>query len=82
MKENEKLQLEEKIGFSLRIKLSSREKDVAQAIMEHSNIKTVARFLGLSPNTVTRYAASLRNKLSVSNTVAAAYKAKNMGLLD
>lgn len=65
-----------------KIKLTRRETEVAISILKHFNARKVAKELKISVSGVNYFSSFLREKMDVSNTVQAAFMAKELGLLD
>lgn len=62
-------------------KLSQREMQCLNLFSQGMMTKEIAKFLNLSPETVTTYNKSIRNKLSCSNITEAVTKAFRFGIL-
>ena len=61
--------------------LTAREMEVLEALVTGESNKTLARTLGVSPNTVKTHAARLYGKLEVSGRVQAIEKARALRLI-
>jgi DNA-binding CsgD family transcriptional regulator len=61
--------------------LTAREMEVLEALVSGESNKTLARMLGVSPNTVKTHAARLYSKLEVSGRVQAIEKARALRLI-
>lgn len=74
---------ERRIDISeLRSILSNREKELLQYIQKGLASKEIAVIMGISKNTVDRHRQNIIEKLQVSNTTEACFKAKRLGLIE
>lgn len=62
-------------------RLTERETDVLRCIAKGFTLVETARFLGISPHTVSSYVKDTYRKLNVSSRAEAALTARNMGLV-
>lgn len=62
------------------LRLSTREFDVLQALLEGAGVEDISRRLNLSPKTVANYQTLVRQKLGVSNAVELLRYAREHGL--
>ena len=74
---------ERRIDISeLRSILSNREKELLEYIQKGLASKEIAGIMGISKNTVDRHRQNIIEKLQVSNTTEACFKAKRLGLIE
>jgi DNA-binding NarL/FixJ family response regulator len=64
------------------IKLTHRQMDVLQLLIDGESNKSIARNLGLAENTVKIHVASIFKSLGVANRTQAALEAQKLGLFD
>jgi DNA-binding NarL/FixJ family response regulator len=64
------------------IKLTHRQMDVLQLLIDGKSNKSIARSLGLAENTVKIHVASIFKSLGVANRTQAALEAQKLGLFD
>ena len=64
------------------IKLTHRQMDVLQLLIDGKSNKSIARSLGLAENTVKIHVASIFKTLGVANRTQAALEARKLGLFD
>ena len=64
------------------IKLTHRQMDVLQLLIDGESNKSIARSLGLAENTVKIHVASIFKTLGVANRTQAALEAQKLGLFD
>lgn len=62
-------------------RLTPRELNVLQLMMQGSSNKQIAKQLGISIETVKEYASTCYRKLDVSDRVSAIYRARQLGIL-